>query len=539
VPCIHEADARVQFIKRSNRKAPRVSLVLLDWSVRESFHILHYLARQSLPRDQFEVVVVEYYSRISEAVEKYSDQVDTWVLLNMPDDCYYHKHLMLNVGMVLAKGEIVAIGDSDAMVRETFLQRISYHFDREPKSVFHIDQFRNIRRDFYPFNYPSFEDVSGPGCVNNSGGKTSGIVEAVDPIHSRNYGACMCAPRRDLIAIGGADEYVDFLGHICGPYDMTFRLTNAGYSEFWAEDEFSYHTWHPGQAGEGNYLGPHDGRHMSTTSLLALASGRVLPLKENAAIRVLRTGETADESVLISKLIDPLASDRWRKSGLLDMARRREATDRRALIGFHRGARLYQEGNSIKAEWIGIDPLLGIDVADKNSLSQADFGDIAEAKQAINSRLPLTVCRLLKVHGWLFSMLRMGGLGLQAVRRLPRLSLRKLMHVSGFLERRATEGETMSSDGASLVAYLAGKRGWPASPLVIVPDTAQALALRILVFLGSLPKLAVLKICDRDLLVDRLRHAKEEGRIVIVSSLTYAWNYSVFAAFREEDLVVV
>lgn len=529
----------MQLIKRSNRKAPRISLVLLDWSVRESFHILHYLARQSLPRDQFEVVVVEYYSRISEAVERYSDQVDTWVLLNMPDDCYYHKHLMLNVGIVLTRGDIVAIGDSDAMVRETLLERISDHFRQHSRSVFHVDQFRNIRPDFYPFNYPSFEDVTGHGCINNSGGKTSGIVDNVDPIHSRNYGACMCAARTDLIAIGGADEYVDFLGHICGPYDMTFRLTNAGYREYWSEDEFSYHTWHPGQAGEGNYLGPHDGRHMSSTSLLALASGRVLPLKENASIRSLRMGEAADEYVLLSRLIDPLACDRWCKSRLTELARTREATDRKSQIGTYRGARLYQDGALVKAEWIGVGPLLENEAPDGNPLSQSDFKEVAEAKQAIDSRLPLTICRLLKAYASLFSVLRTGGLVLLAVRRLPHLTLRKLADVPEFLKRRNTEAEGMSSDAESLVIYLAEKRRWPAVPLVIVTDMADALALHILASFGGLPKLDIHRIRNHELLLDQLRLAQTEKRTVVVSSLTYAWHYSVFAEFRDKDLVVV
>jgi hypothetical protein len=76
-----------------------------------------------------------------------------------------------------------------------------------------------------------------------------------DIIHSRNYGACFCARRDLLIQIGGADEHIDFIGHICGPYDLTFRLINIGCKEIWHETEFLYHTWHPGQAGENNYLG--------------------------------------------------------------------------------------------------------------------------------------------------------------------------------------------------------------------------------------------------------------------------------------------
>jgi hypothetical protein len=68
----------MRFIKRSTRKAPRVSLVLLDWSVRESFHLLNYLSEQTVSRDDFEVIIIEYYSRISPALKAVEDQVDTW-----------------------------------------------------------------------------------------------------------------------------------------------------------------------------------------------------------------------------------------------------------------------------------------------------------------------------------------------------------------------------------------------------------------------------------------------------------------------------
>ena len=306
----------MKILKQSTRTAPRVSLILLDWSVRESFHLLHYLAKQNVPRDSFEVVIIEYYSRVSDAIRKFEPQVDTWVVLEMPESCYYHKHLMYNAGIVLSRGEICVICDSDAMVREGFIGTIIGEFEKDPDIVLHLDQFRNMRRDFYPFNYPSFDQVAGEGCINNVDGKTRGVLDIEDPLHNRNYGACMCARRDDLIAIGGADEHVDYVGHICGPYDMTFRLINHGRREIWHQTEFMYHTWHPGQAGVDNYLGPHDGRHMSTTSLEALASGRVMPLVENEAIQKLRTHAATDEAALLDKIILPENLDYWSRDNL-------------------------------------------------------------------------------------------------------------------------------------------------------------------------------------------------------------------------------
>lgn len=287
------ASGGLRCLRESRRAAPKVSLILLDWSVRESFHLLHYLSLQDVDREWFEVIVVEFYSRVSTAIGEHADQVDTWALLQMPEACYYHKHLMYNAGIVLAKGEICVICDSDAMVKPGFIRSIVSAFEDEPGIVLHIDQFRNSRRDLYPFCYPSFEEVTGRGCINNVSGITRGLADNRDTIHSRNYGACMCARRADLVAIGGADEHVDYLGHICGPYDMTFRLVNKGLTEVWHRSEFMYHTWHPGQAGENNYLGPHDGRHVSTTALDALRERRVLPLVENASIRALRHSQDA------------------------------------------------------------------------------------------------------------------------------------------------------------------------------------------------------------------------------------------------------
>ena len=305
----------MKFIKHSARPCPKVSLILLDWSVRESFHLLHYLSKQDVDRDLFEVITIEYYSRVSDAIRPFENQVDAWLLLEMPIDCYYHKHLMYNAGIVAAKGDICVICDSDAMVKSGFIRSIITEFENHPNTVLHIDQFRNARKDLYPFCYPDFSEVMGRGCINNVGGRTRGVVDDKDPIHNRNYGACMCARRDDLIDIGGADEHIDYLGHICGPYDMTFRLVNFGHREIWHQTEFMYHTWHPGQAGEDNYLGPHDGLHVSTTALDALISDRTMPLEENESIKNIRLAIEPAHDVKEFK-IAPVHLIAWQRNGI-------------------------------------------------------------------------------------------------------------------------------------------------------------------------------------------------------------------------------
>jgi hypothetical protein len=105
----------------------------------------------------------------------------------------------------------------------------------------------------------------------------------------------MSANRGDLLAIGGADEHIDYLGYVCGPYEMTWRLVNLGRKELWHENEWTYHLWHPGQVGAQNYFGPHDGFHLSATALATRQSRRILPLVENPAIATQRCSRQAGD----------------------------------------------------------------------------------------------------------------------------------------------------------------------------------------------------------------------------------------------------
>jgi hypothetical protein len=305
--------------------SPRVSFILLDWSCRESFHSLDYLARQDVPRSDYEIIWIEYYERCADELARRvavaeakaePPPVDNWTIMEMPSNVYYHKHLMYNVGIAQARGKIVVICDSDAMFEPSFVRIVSDMFAADPDIVLHIDEVRSARRDFYPFNFPSFEEVRGSGALNWFNGKTTGLWDNTDPLHSRNYGACFCAWRRDLIAIGGADEHRDYLGHVCGPYELTFRLVNLGRREVWHQSHFIYHTWHPGTDGHKNYVGPNDGRGMSKTALEIRTSGRVAPLRENKAIRLQRAGTRLGRDGICDVLIDPEYERVWHEEEL-------------------------------------------------------------------------------------------------------------------------------------------------------------------------------------------------------------------------------
>ena len=315
--------------------AVKVSFVLLDWSCRESFHMLDYLAEQTVPRNEYEILWLEYYDRQpAELMQRIEtaladgrpSPVDTHALLEMPRTAYYHKHLLYNAGLMLAAGEIVCFCDSDTMVSPTFVESILREFEADPDIVLHHDEVRHPSRDFHPFRYPTFEDVRGPGSTTIVNRRTLGLWDEVDPLHTRNYGACVSAKRADLIAIGGADMHLDYLGHVCGPYSMTFRLVNAGKREVWHRHEFLYHTWHPGEAGDNNYFGPHDGLSMSTTALEARKTGRVEPLEEHPAIALLKANPKTSEAELLDRLVNPAWLETWNIERLNIEVRSRDVT---------------------------------------------------------------------------------------------------------------------------------------------------------------------------------------------------------------------
>ena len=102
--------------ENNNPAAPEVSFVLLDWSCRESFHTLQYLGDQSVSRGRYEIIWIEYYGRRSPEIEagvkgcnwlQKPPAVDRWIVMEMPEEVCYHKHLMYNIGIVAARGKII------------------------------------------------------------------------------------------------------------------------------------------------------------------------------------------------------------------------------------------------------------------------------------------------------------------------------------------------------------------------------------------------------------------------------------------------
>jgi hypothetical protein len=116
-----------------------------------------------------------------------------------------------------------------------------------------------------------------------------------------NVGACMSVRRSDAIRFGGFDEHKSFAGYLCGPYDLGWRLINAGIPEIWHDESVAlWHFSHPDPAAsQGQPFSfklwreksfPHIDHH-ALMAVEAFSTGRLLPIKENRDIHKLRMGQ--------------------------------------------------------------------------------------------------------------------------------------------------------------------------------------------------------------------------------------------------------
>jgi hypothetical protein len=259
---------------------PFVSLLLLDWSVRERFQALDYLSRQTVPRDRYELIWIELYDRvIPEAMEK-ADMVMTCGQRGL-----YHKHFGYNTGLLQARGRIITICDSDAVFPPSFIESIIRSFEADSPG-----ELRPLVLMHYQYRSPSPYPDEPCAAADLSRFQWMELWP--------NVGACMSVRKEDALRLGGFDEHESFRGYMCGPYDLGWRMVNLGIPEVWHDPSVALHHFaHPDPYA--TYLKPFTRKlwreiahpHIDGHALKAVeafSTGRLLPLKENPDIHALR-----------------------------------------------------------------------------------------------------------------------------------------------------------------------------------------------------------------------------------------------------------
>jgi hypothetical protein len=269
--------------KRNERpQSPDVSVILLDWSCRERFQALDWLPSQTVPREQYELIWVELFDRI---VPRVKDDAD--VVITCGQKGAYHKHKGYNAGLLESRGKIITVCDSDAVFPQDFIESVIRSFGAtaagslEPLVLMHYEWRTDTE---YPERLMSIEDLSAFKW------------KELWP----NVGACVSLRKVDAVRFGGFDEHESYRGFVCGPYELAWRLVNAGLPEIWHDSKVAlWHFAHPApyfhplefswanlrRWFEVTY--PHCEYH-ALTAVEAFSTGRLLPLEENPEVHRIR-----------------------------------------------------------------------------------------------------------------------------------------------------------------------------------------------------------------------------------------------------------
>ncbi|MCD4830508.1 MAG: hypothetical protein K8R02_01720 [Anaerohalosphaeraceae bacterium] len=268
--------------KNSPSESIKVSVILLDWSCRERFIALDWLKCQDVPRDCYELIWVELYDRTAPEVIECAD-----VFITCGQRGMYNKHIGYNAGLLNAAGHIIVICDSDAVYPPDFIRSVIIFFypneevSAQPLVLMHYELRTSA---IYPDNLAKTDELKDEKWN----------WWPLNP----NAGACMSVRREDAIRFGGFDEHKSYSGYLCGPYDLGWRMVNAGIKEIWHDTStVLWHFAHPDPVGvngmapslrrmfENTY--PHVDLH-ALTAVEAFSTGQLLPRKENLEIWKLR-----------------------------------------------------------------------------------------------------------------------------------------------------------------------------------------------------------------------------------------------------------
>lgn len=281
--CVKQ-DVKV-YKKNTPNIPPVVSIILLDWSCRESYLPLKFLLDQDVDKSLYELIWVELYDRVTEQV---LTQVDTYITCRQKG--LYHKHFGYNVGLLQAQGQLICVCDSDAIYPRNFVRSILNSFDYQlPTS--------SLKRQVLCHNQAR-SPITLPNTLQSSEDCKNPLWKWQPMDNEYNVGACVTFRKEDAITFGGFDEHKAFRGYLCGPYDLRWRLANAGIPIVW--HDLTVHSWHFAHPHpfhpkhiktmfktikEVTY--PHIAQH-ALHAVESFSTGRILPKTENREIFELR-----------------------------------------------------------------------------------------------------------------------------------------------------------------------------------------------------------------------------------------------------------
>ncbi len=220
-----------------------ISVIMVDGGFREKFHLIDYLNRQTLPRDMYELIWVEFFDDVNSCLA--SKPGVEIVTLGHSKDHPYHSSYCFNEGIRRSRGELVVIIDADQVVEPDFLEAILREHRETDRLVMYVMRWDEPKEEH---------------------------IEPVDLEHLRrvtriknpvNYGGCLTVRKKWLYEINGYDLDPIFEGLHANGRDLWTRFKNLGLYVMWHPTQRMYHPWHPNTLYSANSTYDEQLKHIS------------------------------------------------------------------------------------------------------------------------------------------------------------------------------------------------------------------------------------------------------------------------------------
>lgn len=248
----------------------KISIVMVDGGFRESFHIIDFLNDQTLPRDEYEIIWIEFYGEVREEL-KGKKGVNVAILGN-PMGTEYHSSNCFNEGIRRSRGEIVVIPDADIIVDRGFLETVWREHSGCDKLVLYFHRWNELQKSHDKARSYTLEYLKEVTILTGA----------------PNYGGCLTTRKKWLVEINGYDEDEVFSsGFHANGWDVYTRLNNLGLHVMWHPVQKLYHPWHPSTlAHSDRYSMQHSITRQRQLNLGTLPNKGMDPSREKAVKEV-------------------------------------------------------------------------------------------------------------------------------------------------------------------------------------------------------------------------------------------------------------
>lgn len=213
----------------------KISVIMVDGLYRPHFAVIDSLKRQSLNKNDYEVLWVEYYDKVNPELIKKTENEQNFKIITLNKNGTYHSSYCFNHGINSASGELLVIPDADVLFDEYFLEKIRDEHQKNEQLVMYI----------FRLDEPAKPENSSFNLDLNN------LKMNCELTNPSNYGGCLTVRKKWLLEINGyeLDDVFRTGGDHANGLDVYTRFKNSGKHIMWNPNLRIYHPWHPHQSG--------------------------------------------------------------------------------------------------------------------------------------------------------------------------------------------------------------------------------------------------------------------------------------------------